>query len=90
MDSSQGESPHFAISEDIDVFFPTLTITLWRQSSRCILLLPNWRKPKREQQGRRYLADLRPAEGVVAEIIDLVGMEEDEFEEPRDPPSTKS
>ena len=41
------------------------------------------KRPVYRRGAEDVFAGLRPAEGVVARIIQLVGMEEDEFEEER-------
>jgi hypothetical protein len=84
LDSPQAEGPHFATREDIIRLFRHLD----DHAVAAVLALHPTIAQLEEAETRTtgaqdIFADLRPAEGVVAEIIELVGMEEDEFEEPR-------
>jgi hypothetical protein len=84
LDSSQAEGPHFATSEDVKRLFRHLddhTVAAVLALHPTIAQLEE--AETRTAGAQDIFADLRPAEGVVAEIIELAGMEEDEFEEPR-------
>ena len=85
MNSSQAEGPHLATSEDIRRLFRHID----DHTVAAVLALHPTIAQLEEAETRTagaedMFADLRPAEGVVAEIIELVGMEEDEFGESRD------
>jgi flagellar motor component MotA len=73
---------HFAVSADIRRLFRDID----DHAVAAILALKPTVAQLEEAAARtagagEFFADVRPATGIVAEIIELVGMEEDEFDE---------